>query len=88
MTYSIKFQFEINLINNETLDNIFKKIGQILNIQLDKNLKPYIHNNKVDYEIVDVSQLDQEHIESKINSFFFHLILHKPLMYHCINSWF
>lgn len=87
MTYSIKFQFEINLINNETLDNIFKKIGQILNIQLDKNLKPYIHNNKVDYEIIDVSQLDQEHIESKINSFF-HLILHKPLMYHCINSWF
>lgn len=70
MTYSIKFQFEIDLINNDALDNIFKKIGSLLNIQLDENLKPYTHNIKPDYDIIDISKLNQEHIESKINSFF------------------
>ena len=70
MTYSIKFQFEIDLINNDALDNIFKKIGSLLNIQLDENLKPYTHNIKPDYDIIDVSKLNQEQIESKINSFF------------------
>lgn len=65
----IKFCFDTNFLNKNYLDNIFKKIKS-LNIRFDENLNPYYSDNKIIYEFEDISKLDQQDIEIKINSFF------------------
>ena len=65
----IKFSFDTNFLNKNYLDNIFKKIKS-LNIRFDENLNPYYSDNKIIYEFEDISKLDPQDIEIKINSFF------------------
>ncbi|MBQ2666627.1 hypothetical protein [Methanobrevibacter sp.] len=42
---SIKFRFEVNLINNDILNNIFSKLDSLLNIRFDENSNPYVFAN-------------------------------------------
>ena len=56
----IKFQFDIEIIEHDKLDDIFKKMESLLNIRFDKNLKPYICNDNVEYDILNVSQLNKD----------------------------
>ena len=51
----IKFKFNINDLNKKQVGITFKKIGNILNIQFDEDLKPYLKNSNVTYTFKDVS---------------------------------
>ena len=66
---NIKFIFDINLRDKNSLDDIFNKLKS-LNIRFDNNLIPYSTGNNVIYEFDDVSKLDKSDIQLKINSFF------------------
>ena len=66
---NIKFIFDINFRDKNSLDDIFNKLKS-LNIRFDNNLIPYSTGNNVIYEFDDVSKLDKSDIQLKINSFF------------------
>ena len=78
----IKFKFNINDLNKEQLEITFKKIGNILNIQFDEDLKPYLKNSNAIYTFKDVSTQPIEKTEKIIDSFFdftFDNIINVPL---------
>ena len=65
----IKFKFDYN--ENNLINDVFDKAKCLLNFQFDNYYNVFfINNSDVDYQIKDVSNLNSEHIESIINSFF------------------
>ena len=66
----IKFKMDKDVVDKLYLSEFFKKIDSLLNVRFDENLNPYIFNNTNNYEIKDVSHLNQNEIEHEINTFF------------------
>ena len=81
-SYEIKFRFDNELLTKTQLDYIFDKIGKSLDIRFDKNLKPYVADNDNIYDMIDISNLNQETVDNEISSFFrfdFEEIIDVPL---------
>ena len=67
----IRFKFDVEMMDEDCLADIFKKTGHWLNIRLDENLKPYTYNeNENIYEFMDASHLSANQTENIFNSFF------------------
>ena len=67
----IRFKFDVEMMDEDRLADIFKKTGHWLNIRLDENLKPYTYNeNENIYEFMDASHLSANQTENIFNSFF------------------
>ena len=78
---TIKFKFNAKL-SQKKLKDIFDELSDSLNIQFDKNLKPYKANNDNIYDMIDISNLNQETVDNEISSFFrfdFEEIIDVPL---------
>ena len=78
----IKFIFEYDFLDKDELDNIFKEIGDALNIQFDEDLNHYRAYNNDFYLFKDISDKGSGIIQAEINNFFnyaFEDIVDKPL---------
>ena len=65
----IKFKFQWENIDEESLESFFNKIGTTLNIYFDNDLNIYTKNMKKTYSIIDVSDWKEERIEEAMSSF-------------------
>jgi amino acid adenylation domain-containing protein len=78
----IKFSFEYDFLDKNELDNIFKEIGDALNIQFDEDLNYYNVDYDDVYSFKDVSGENSRFIQTEMNNFFdysFKDIVNKPL---------
>ena len=82
--HEIKFKFNKELINKNSLNNIFKKVDLLLNVRFDENFNPYAFNNENIYEFKDITRLSKEDVKS-ITNHFLNLLLKTSLTFNCIN---
>ena len=66
----IKFKFQLENIDEESLKSLFNKIGTSLNIYFDDDLNIYTKNMKNTYSLIDVSEWKEKRIKETISSFF------------------
>ena len=66
----IKFIFQWENIDEESLEFIFNKIETTLNVYFDNDLNIYTKNMEKTYSFIDVSDWEEERIEETIDSFF------------------
>ena len=69
-SYEIKFEFDSDYLDKYRLDAIFNKIGNILNIRFDENLRPYSTEDNKIYTFKDVCNESAENIRLIKDSFF------------------
>ena len=80
--HEIRFKFYKESIDENYLDEFFKRIENILNIQFDEKFNHYCTDNEIFYQFMDVSNQSSERIDEITNNFFnftFDIIVDVPL---------